>query len=202
MRNIPRDSNLKSPAQRLMSRRTRTTIPTQRSELEPQTVKKVTSSLTKVRTQKKKSYDRTATKHSQLENGQTVRIQTDKGFNRIGYIKRQDQTPRSYIVVENGKEYRRNRRHLLPVKEPKPLQVPQPEPEVEFELPPTPPPTPPVHAPPTPSTTPRSPRSSPRASPKRPVAHPSPPLQRMTTTSSGRVSKLSSKYDDFIMNRK
>ena len=67
--------------------------------------------------QKKKYHDKTARPLSVLQPNQTVRLQTDKGFDRKGIVTGIAKTPRSYIVQSGDKEYRRNRRHLLPVSE-------------------------------------------------------------------------------------
>ena len=45
-------------------------------------------------------------------------MQTDKGFQRLAVVK--STSPRSYIVTSDGADYVRNRRHLLPVSEPRP----------------------------------------------------------------------------------
>ena len=63
--------------------------------------------------QKKKYHDKTARPLSLLQPNQTVRLQTDKGFDRKCIAK----TSRSYIVQSGDKECRRNRRHMLPVSE-------------------------------------------------------------------------------------
>ncbi len=55
-----------------------------------------------------------------LHESQVVRIQTTKGHNKIGVVRNTLTEPRTYVVESGGKEYRRNRRHLLPVKEPLP----------------------------------------------------------------------------------
>ena len=67
--------------------------------------------------QKKKYHDKTARPLSVLQPNQTVRLQTDKGFDRKCIVTGIAKTPRSYIVQSGDKEYRRNRRHLLPVAE-------------------------------------------------------------------------------------
>ena len=59
-RNMPRDTNLPSPAQRLMSRRLRTTLPTVKSLLIPSTQKNVRENLSKKRLQNKKYYDKSS----------------------------------------------------------------------------------------------------------------------------------------------
>ena len=45
-------------------------------------------------------------------------MQTDKGFQRLAVVK--STSPRSYIVTSDGADYVGNRRHLLPVSEPRP----------------------------------------------------------------------------------
>ena len=69
----------------------------------------------KNRMQKKKYHDKTARPLSVLQPNQTVRLQTDKSFDRKGIVTGIAKTPRSYIVQSGDKEYRRNMRHLLPV---------------------------------------------------------------------------------------
>lgn len=117
--NVPRDTTLGSPAQRLMSRQTRTTLPVAKKLLEPHMCK-------------------TQEVHAQLLNrrcvminrqplqplmeGQVVQLQTPGGYNRMGMVKEICQEPRSYIVQSEGRFYRRNRRHILPVDEPAPTQ--------------------------------------------------------------------------------
>ncbi|KAI2653770.1 Retrovirus-related Pol polyprotein [Labeo rohita] len=44
-----------------------------------------------------------------------VRMQTTKGHDKIGIVRSTLTEPRSYVVECDSKEYRRNRRHLLPV---------------------------------------------------------------------------------------
>ena len=54
---------------------------------------------------------------SMLQPGDTVRMQTDRGYDKIAIIESRTNDPRSYIVKCNGKQYRRNRKHLLLVTE-------------------------------------------------------------------------------------
>ena len=72
------------------------------------------------------SHDKTAKPLPELLTNQAVRLQTDRGHEKIGYIKDQC-NPRSYTVSSKGKDYRRNRQHPLPVGEPKPLSISKPE---------------------------------------------------------------------------
>ena len=117
LRNTPRDGHLKSPAERLFSRKTNIPLPTTTSTLKPRVISGVPNLLYKNRMQKKKYHDKTARPLSVLQPNQTVRLQTDKGFDRKGIVTGIAKTPRSYIVQSGDKEYRRNRRHLLPVSE-------------------------------------------------------------------------------------
>ncbi|XP_077973432.1 uncharacterized protein LOC120337686 [Styela clava] len=116
---ISRDDVLGSPAQRLLARRIKTNLPIAKSLLEPKVVPttQVHAQLTHKRMQQKKYFDKTAKSLPPLQRGDKVRLQTDKGYNIIGIIKKKAPEPRSYIVSANGKKYRRNRRHLLHVQE-------------------------------------------------------------------------------------
>ena len=58
IRSTPRDNNLKSPAERLHSRKTKIPLPTTDASLKPQIVPNVPSALAKVRMQKKNYYDK------------------------------------------------------------------------------------------------------------------------------------------------
>ena len=157
----------------------------------PKVVHNVKENLSKAHQKGKKSYDRTARLHEKvLQPGQTVRIQTEKGFDRLAYIKRPADGPRSFVVVQNGKEYVRNQRHLLPVNEQKPISKrldPEPTARENQEDPP--------------------PQSQASESP--PINHqPSPKKQQaphnadcQVTTRSGRKTKLPTKYDNFIVKR-
>ena len=131
LRNIPRDIHLKSPAQRLMSRRTCTVMPMTKSLLQPSAppTNIVHSQLKKKRYQQKKYYDKSARPLVPLVPDQTVRMQTPSGYQKLAVVKRAAPGPRSFVVESDGREYIRNRRHLLPVNEPAPQvpeEVPQP----------------------------------------------------------------------------
>ena len=62
LRNMPRDGNLGSPAQRLMSRRTRTVPPMSKKLLQPKVItgKQVAQGIHKKRKQQKSYYDKSA----------------------------------------------------------------------------------------------------------------------------------------------
>ena len=132
LRNIPRDPTLGSPAERLMSRQTRAAIPVSTKLLEPTTrnVKQVTAQLLNKRLALKRHYDKSSHPLQPLTEGQVIRMQTLKGYDKLGTVKEMSREPRSYIVQADGKTYRRNRRHILPVAEPPPPQLfgdPDPE---------------------------------------------------------------------------
>ena len=112
-RNTIRSGELGSPAQRLLSRRTRNMVPVRSRLLKPKPIQKVPQTLKKIRLQKKQYYDKGTKPLKPLGPGDVVRIRTKKGHKVLGVVKRADDYPRSYIVEKGGKYYRRNRRHLL-----------------------------------------------------------------------------------------
>lgn len=117
IRNVPRDNVLGSPAQRLMSRSTRNPVHTDKRLLKPKVVKPKTvkMQLTKKRHQQKVSYDKSAKPLKPLNVNQTVRVQTQKGYDRLGTVTKILNQPRSYLVNVGNQELRRNRKYLLPV---------------------------------------------------------------------------------------
>uniref|UniRef100_A0A3B3Q848 Integrase catalytic domain-containing protein n=1 Tax=Paramormyrops kingsleyae TaxID=1676925 RepID=A0A3B3Q848_9TELE len=125
LRNIPRDPTLGSPAQRLLSRQTRSTIPVNSKLLapSPKHAQQVTAQLFHKRMTQKRYYDASSCPLPPLTEGQVVRMQTPKGYNHLGTVKKVNKEPRSYTVQCNGRTYRRNRRHILPVAEPPPPQL-------------------------------------------------------------------------------
>lgn len=124
LRNIPRDSTLGSPAERLMSRQTRSAIPVNSKLLEPapKQVQQIAARLLSKRNAQKRYYDTSSHPRQPLTMGQVVRMQTPKGYEKLGTIKEVNKEPRSYTIQCNGRIYRRNRRHILPVAEPTPSQ--------------------------------------------------------------------------------
>lgn len=89
LRNVPRDRILGSPAESLMSRQTRTTLPTDKKLLVPSTKHhvKVTKRLVHKRYQQKVYYDKTSKPLRPLLKGEVVRLQTPQGYNKVGTIK-------------------------------------------------------------------------------------------------------------------
>ena len=118
VRNVPR-SNLGTPAQRLLSRNTRTLIP---SKIAYQSVTNVPKNLRKIRLQKAKCYDKNTRPLPLLQRGDVIRVKTKKGHRELAVVKRKSNEPRSYIIEKDGKVYRRNRRHLLKSNEDPPVQ--------------------------------------------------------------------------------
>jgi hypothetical protein len=116
VRNTPR-GQLASSAQRLYSRRTRTTLPMVDELLKPAIVKNVTTTLKNIRTQKKAYYDKTSKPLPTLQPSDVVRMQTTNGFEHLATVVRKTNRPRSYVVETDGRLYERNRRHLLKVNE-------------------------------------------------------------------------------------
>ena len=112
-RNTP-DINGLSPVQKLMSRRTRTTIPTAEVLLKPEVADGVFDNIIRKRQQAKAAYDKRARPLPELQVGEPVRLQPvnpkapwEKGscVAKVG--------PRSFLIeTENGNLYRRNRKFI------------------------------------------------------------------------------------------
>ena len=177
IRNVPADSTLGSAAQRLMTRRLRTPVPTAPSLLQPSVKTHVTPRLEQKRHQQKAAYDKTAMPLKPLNPGQVVRLQTPKGHDLLGVVVSSSGDPRSYLVNVNGTVYRRNRRHLLPVSEPTPVCAPDDYLQQAHPPPPQ--------------------RQVPHP-PAQPVIQPQPPICTPVVTRSGRVSRPNPKYSDFV----
>lgn len=79
------------------------------------------SSQKKYRAQKQ-HYDKSSKPLNPLTQNQVVRLQTRKGHDKIGVICKICAKPLSFVFESNGKQYRHNRQHLLPVNEPQPNQ--------------------------------------------------------------------------------
>lgn len=120
-RNTPTEGLGSSPAQRHYGRRTKTLIPTSRKLLKPKTIKRVKESKERMQSKQARYYDKTAKELPQLRKGDTVRLKrtNDKSETTWEKAQVQEQTNiRSYrIQTEDGREYRRNRKHLRASKE-------------------------------------------------------------------------------------
>uniref|UniRef100_A0A674EBM2 Gypsy retrotransposon integrase-like protein 1 n=1 Tax=Salmo trutta TaxID=8032 RepID=A0A674EBM2_SALTR len=117
-RNTPVD-NFKSPAQLLMSRRLRSTLPSTNQQLQPEVVSynEMHGKRAQRQQQQKRYYDRSARPLPPLIDGESVRIQ-EHGLWKPAVVIQPADTERSYYVrTAEGAVYRRNRRHLLNTKE-------------------------------------------------------------------------------------
>lgn len=112
-RNTPTQGLNTSPAQRLLSRRTRTLLPTRDSLLKPE-VRDTTQQLIDRQEKQAKFYNRTATDMVILKQGDCVRVQPFEPrttWRKATVVQPVDD--RSYMVqLDNGGVLRRNRRHL------------------------------------------------------------------------------------------
>ncbi|XP_049524094.1 uncharacterized protein LOC125945830 [Dermacentor silvarum] len=115
-RNMPRDDRLKSPAQRLMGRQTRTKLPVLECHLEPQTVptKIVRKRLDEIRRKQRVFYNRTTRSLPDIHRGSTVTVyDTTHRTWAPAIVIGPASTPRSYVVeTENGQHLRRTKEHL------------------------------------------------------------------------------------------
>ena len=119
-RNTPTEGMDSSPVQRLMSKRTKTTLPVAQHLLEPEIQSDIERKLTKKRRRAKKYFDRGSKELPELEIGQPIRLtpspkDTSKTWRRGVCIKKV--APRSYLVEVGGTIYRRNRKFLRSAKD-------------------------------------------------------------------------------------
>lgn len=115
-RNMPRDARLKSPAQRLMGRQTRTTLPVLDCHLEPQTVptEVVRARLDEIRRKQRVFYNRTTRNLPDVHSGSTVTVYDTRSRTWApAVVIGPASTPRSYVVAtKDGQHLRRTREHL------------------------------------------------------------------------------------------
>lgn len=120
-RNTPVTGMSYSPAQLLMSRTTRTKLPTAEHLLQPKIATSVKQQLQTCQKQQAHYYNRNAKPLKPLNENEGVRIQQHKQWVPAKVLNAAH-TPRSYLVAtENGQEYRRNRKHILKTNEPPPI---------------------------------------------------------------------------------
>jgi len=206
LRNVARDQVQGSPAQWLMSRRTRCVLPVARKLLIPKALNtRHVSSHLKLKCQQQKSYhDQHAKPLLPLRSQQVVQLQTDRGYQKVGVVKQPAPQPRSYVVEAEGKEYCENRRQLLSVPEPAPAKLTCPaatDYDVRFVssspvVPPcsqSPPEQSPVNTPTGPSG---PPEPHPQRSPVKTPTRPSGPEGCVTRY--GRTVKPNPKFRDFV----
>ncbi|KAJ8366207.1 hypothetical protein SKAU_G00150380 [Synaphobranchus kaupii] len=117
-RTTPLESVGLSPAQLLMGRRPRNTLPTARALLEPMNYDplRVKHQLDKTKHAQKFYHDRkrAGRPRTDLRPGEEVRMQPYPGHQRWtpGVIVQQHDAPRSFVVESGGKTFRRNSQHL------------------------------------------------------------------------------------------
>lgn len=112
-RNTPRDRQLGSPNQRLMSRKTRSVLPTNEELLKPKVITKVTDQLADLRKIQKDYHDRNTVHAPTIKVGDDVRMQRGNRDWIAAKVTQQSDKPRSFIVeANNGRQYRRNTIHL------------------------------------------------------------------------------------------
>lgn len=111
-RNTPTEGMDSSPAQRLMSRRLKTSLPVADSLLQPQVVAGVAEKLQWKRRMAKSTYDKAARDLPELTVGDRIRMKPRPG-DRTGKWQLgqciQKVAPRSFVMDVNGTLYRRNR---------------------------------------------------------------------------------------------
>ncbi|XP_032241511.2 uncharacterized protein K02A2.6-like [Nematostella vectensis] len=138
-RNTPSETVGYSPVQRLFNRRTKTLLPTSSRLLKPSVPRDVRQKLTLQKARQSLNYNCGAKELEELKQGDVVRLQPTK---TVGRAKQWKQARvegkvdiRSYQVrTEDGRVYRRNRRHLRKTREQ--MQPPQQEDiEMHFHFP-------------------------------------------------------------------
>lgn len=112
-RNILRTGELRSPAQRLFSRRTRTHIPALPRTLRPAIVINVPEKILESRQQQKKYFDKGSQQQQTLKPGDKIRMIKNTKEWEFGTVVSEEEEPRSYKVkTNNGDLFRRNSRQL------------------------------------------------------------------------------------------
>jgi hypothetical protein len=109
-----------SPAQLLMSRVIRTKLPCTDKLLQPTVPCTAHDQLVKCKNRQKHYYDKRSRPLSTLHSGNVVRVRDNSKWEPAAVV-RPRASPRSYIIRHNGRELRRNRRHLMPTREQPPL---------------------------------------------------------------------------------
>ena len=130
-----------SPAELIMGRKIRTTLPVMAQNFIPKwpDTKRVESNDRKAKDKNVYHHDKNSKPLSPLLPGDKVRIKTptDNTWSPPATVVTQHDTPRSYIVSTPNATYRRNRAHLLKIPshvDPEVTsQVPLPEPEVNMD---------------------------------------------------------------------
>ena len=116
-RNTPITGLNESPAQLLMSRRLRSSLPMTDAMLQPSISKEVKRKLEQRQQRQKSFYDRGTRPLSSLQPNEVVRYQTGKMWKPAVVINKHPNLRSYNIQTPQGTVLRRNRRHLRPTKE-------------------------------------------------------------------------------------
>lgn len=112
LRNTPVTGMDYSPAQMLMGRVLRSTLPTSITILQPAVPKEVHSTLKNLQTRQQQYYNRGVKRLPELHPRSTVHMETPHSWRPVVVMAQRDE-PRSYdIVTSSGQHYRRNRCRL------------------------------------------------------------------------------------------
>ena len=117
-RNTPVAGALFSPAQMLMSRMLRAKLPARTRLLTPQVVS-AQCQLQQRQDKYKQYYDRGSKRLTELQPGSVVRVRHEDVWEPAVVMVKEGH-PGSYIVTREGREYRKNRRHLMNTAEKQP----------------------------------------------------------------------------------
>ena len=137
VRNTPQEGYNTSPAQRMISRNTKTLLPVSASLLKPHVAQNTMDSILKKQDKQQRYYNRGAKTLEQLHQGDRVKLQPftlgKKDWADGQVVK--EVRPRSYEVQVDGKAYIRNRRHLRKCERIEDIEPPpeSPVPEVPEE---------------------------------------------------------------------
>lgn len=174
----PLTGSSKSPAELFYNRQIRTKIPVNVSKLVPGHATVNRQQLIDRQDKYKEVFDRNAKDLPPLKPGDVVRVrQLDSELTR-GVVTSVHQSPRSYIVeTERGSTLRRNRRHLISTKEPRPDTRPMDTEQLSPAVSPTDP---------TPVTQTVSANNRPSG------------ILKQSVTSSGRSVKLPVRFRDYV----
>ena len=130
LRNTPRDEVMGSPMQRLHGRRAQTRLPTADSLLKPTTIRPdmVHEKMMEYRQRQKFYHDKTSKSLPPITQDKAIRVWTPDGWKPAEHLG-PHQLPNSHRLKagEQGRVYRRNRRHIMVTKE-QPHRVTTPEP--------------------------------------------------------------------------
>ncbi|CAB4009628.1 Transposon Ty3-G Gag-Pol poly [Paramuricea clavata] len=190
-RNTPID-DVGSPAQLLMNRRLRSRFPQTISQLNPRIPDRVeVKTKLNLKQQKQKFYyDRQSKSITKLHERDRIRVRM-KGSRKPGVVTREEETPRSYRVqIDDGGEYRRNRRMLLKSVEPDPVA----EDMFSDEIPSTR-----IRSIPSLENVEALATLDETQSQSSTITEIIPPSTEVRTTSRGRIIKRPSRFNDFIM---